>query len=57
MNMPTVTYLSLMLTVIGLAALTYGMFLSKTKNKIMSISGAVVAAIAFSVYISVVSLP
>lgn len=39
MNMPTVTYLSLMLTVIGLAALTYGMFLSKPKNKIMSISG------------------
>ena len=39
MNIPTVTYLSLMLTVVGLAALTYGMFLSKTKNKIMSISG------------------
>ena len=56
MNIPTVTYLSLMLTVIELAALTYGMFLSKTKNKIMSISGAVVAAIAFSVYISAVSL-
>lgn len=56
MNIQTVTYLSLMLTVIGLAALTYGMFLSKTKNKIISISGAVVAAIAFSVYISAVSL-
>lgn len=56
MNIQTVTYLSLMLTVIGLAVLTYGMFLSKTKNKIMSISGAVVAAIAFSVYISAISL-
>lgn len=56
MNIPTVMYLSLMLTVIGLAALTYGMFLSKTKNKIMSIFGAVIAAIAFSVYISAVSL-
>lgn len=56
MNMPTVIYLSLMLTVVGLAAFTYEMFLSKTKNKIMHVSGAVVATIAFSVYISVVSL-
>lgn len=31
MNIPTVTYLSLMLTIIGLAALTYGMFLVKLK--------------------------
>ena len=52
MNIPTVMYLSLMLTVIGLAALTYGMFLSKTKNKIMCVSGAVVATIAFGMYLS-----
>lgn len=56
MNIPTIIYLSLMLTVIGLAALTYGMFLSKAKNKIVCVFGAVVAAIAFSVYISAVSL-
>lgn len=37
MNIPTIIYLSLMLTVIGLAALTYGMFLSKAKNKIVCI--------------------
>lgn len=37
MNIPTIIYLSLMLTVIGLAALTYEMFLSKAKNKIVCV--------------------
>ena len=54
MNIPTIIYLSLMLTVIGLAALTYGMFLSKAKNKIVCVFGAVVSAIAFSVYLSLI---
>lgn len=47
MNMPTVTYLSLMLTVIGLAALTYGMFL--WKNKTLCIIGISIMAIAMTV--------
>lgn len=43
-----------MLTVIGLAALTYGMFLSKAKNKIVCVFGAVVSTIALSVYLSLI---